>query len=62
MIESVTIICPYCGEQFETVADCSAGNQIYYEDCALCCHPILFRLWVDEHGKLSRLETLREDE
>jgi hypothetical protein len=62
MIESVTITCPYCGGQFETLVDCSAGGQVYYEDCVLCCHPILFRMWVDEYGKLLRLETAREDE
>ncbi|ADJ28698.1 CPXCG motif-containing cysteine-rich protein [Nitrosococcus watsonii] len=62
MTEPVTVLCPYCGASFETMADCSAGNQTYYEDCTLCCHPILFHLKVDENGKLLHLETLRDDE
>lgn len=62
MIEQTVIVCPYCGEQFETQVDCSAKNQTYYEDCAVCCHPILFRIQVDEQGKTSHIETLREDE
>lgn len=62
MIEQATIICSYCGEQFEAQVDCSAGNQTYYEDCAICCQPMLFRIWVDEKGNLSHVETFREDE
>ncbi len=62
MIEQAAIVCPYCGEQFETQVDCSAGNQNYYEDCAICCYPILFRIGVSEQGDLSYIEASREDE
>lgn len=62
MIEQVAIVCPYCGEQFETQVDCSAGDQTYYEDCAICCCPILFRSRVNEQSELLYVEALREDE
>jgi hypothetical protein len=64
MLEQIAILCPYCGEEFTALVDCSIGDQtqIYYEDCVVCCQPILFRARVDEPGKLSCLETFREDE
>lgn len=62
MINPVDIACPYCGGQFETQVDSSAGNQVYYEDCAICCCPILLRIEIDGQGTLSRIEALREDE
>jgi hypothetical protein len=38
--EFVAIQCPYCGEQFETAVDLSAGSFSYVEDCQVCCQPI----------------------
>ena len=37
--------CPYCGEAFETLADCSAGSATYIEDCQICCRPIEPSRW-----------------
>ena len=61
MIETCNIQCPYCGEQFETEVDCSAGSQVYYEDCFVCCRPILFETLVED-GELVSLGIRREDE
>lgn len=61
MIERCTVRCPYCGEQFETVVDCSAGSQSYFEDCYVCCRPILFETVV-EGGALVSVQTRRDDE
>jgi hypothetical protein len=61
MIESIEVRCPYCGEMFETVADCSAGSVEYQEDCQICCNPILFRLHVDFAGNLTAVDVQRED-
>ena len=44
------IDCPYCGERIELFVDCSAGDQEYIEDCAVCCRPITVNAVVDEHG------------
>lgn len=32
--------CPYCWEQISMLLDNSIPNQIYVEDCEVCCNPI----------------------
>ena len=54
--------CPYCGESILSVVDGSAGNQSYYEDCEICCRPILFQTEIDSDGNLLAVTTHREDE
>lgn len=52
--------CPYCGEPLEFALDPSAGDQVYVEDCQVCCRPILVAVAFDaEHG--PRLRLRRED-
>lgn len=41
-LEEDTIMCPYCGEFFTVVIDCSVPDQQYIEDCEVCCRPIEF--------------------
>src|SRR5262245_59621235 len=53
--EFVRVSCPYCGEEFETSADASAGLCSYVEDCQVCCQPIEMELRVDENGRFSEL-------
>ena len=48
MWDSVEIMCPYCGEFQQTDVDISAGSQEYWQDCQVCCCPILFELTVHE--------------
>lgn len=50
--EFVAIQCPYCGEQFGTAVDLSAGSFSYVEDCQVCCQPIELTAEVDESGAL----------
>jgi hypothetical protein len=50
--EFVTVQCPYCGEQFGTAVDLSAGSFTYVEDCQICCQPIDLAAEVDEGGVL----------
>jgi hypothetical protein len=59
--EFVAVVCPYCGEAFETQADSSAGSCTYIEDCQVCCQPIEMELHVDEDGKLRELAARRGD-
>lgn len=61
MIEEINISCPYCGEVFETSADCSAGDQEYIEDCQVCCQPIVITLHVSDMA-LINVDAKREDE
>jgi hypothetical protein len=51
--EFVAIQCPYCGEQFETAVDLSAGSFSYVEDCQVCCQPIDLTGEVDDAGTLA---------
>lgn len=37
MLETDFYDCPYCGERVETTVDLSAGDQVYTEDCQVCC-------------------------
>lgn len=62
LIEDIELICPYCGETMEVDVDCTAGNQVYYEDCQVCCAPVKFIVTVDDSGNLSDLRARRDDE
>ncbi len=62
MLTTRSVLCPYCGERFETTLDCSAGDQNYVEDCQVCCHPIVFAISTDADGGLLNLEVRREDD
>ena len=53
MIEAARVDCPYCGESFETTVDTSAGDQVYVEDCAVCCRPITLVLNVSDDGEFE---------
>ena len=61
-LEEASITCPYCGELIDVLIDCSSGSQQYYEDCSVCCAPILFSLTVDALGELALLDVKRDDE
>lgn len=60
--QEIIINCPYCGEVIDVLIDCSAGSQEYFEDCSVCCAPILFVVSVDETGALLNVESRRDDE
>ena len=60
MIETLSIECPYCGERFTTLVDCSAGDQDYIEDCVVCCRPIECRLTVTPEGPVLTVQ--RDDD
>jgi len=32
--------CPYCGENISMLIDLNDTNQLYTEDCEVCCRPI----------------------
>jgi len=62
MIETRSISCPYCGEEFETTIDCSAGDQAYIEDCYVCCQPIEFSIQASADGKLIHFDVQSNNE
>ena len=56
------VVCPYCGESFVSMVDGSGGDQTYYEDCEICCRPILFHTEIDSDGNLLGVTIQREDD
>lgn len=61
MLDPVPLTCPWCGEYFETLADASAGDADYVEDCPVCCRPIALHLRVGAGGRLQSLAADRDD-
>ena len=42
--------CPYCWETITLELDLSAGDQIYTEDCRVCCQPMKVALHIAANG------------
>jgi len=61
MLETITIGCPYCGEQVSVVCDCSVDEQEYIEDCFVCCRPMVLRVSVDNTGWPSVIAQPEDD-
>lgn len=57
----VFISCPYCGEQYETQVDLTAGSFTYVEDCQVCCQPMELSVEVNEAGELHSVVAHRQD-
>ena len=60
-LHEVPIGCPYCGETIEVVIDGSVEEQMYIEDCQVCCQPIVFIVRMGDDGR-PRVHTRREDD
>jgi len=60
-VEQLTIGCPYCGEVIDVAVEKSTEEQNYYEDCSVCCCPILFIVATDNQNHVS-LVVKRDDE
>ncbi|HMO79210.1 MAG TPA: CPXCG motif-containing cysteine-rich protein [Pyrinomonadaceae bacterium] len=54
-------ICPYCGENISMVIDMTVRRQRYFEDCEVCCKPILIDYTAD-NDKLMYFEAATADE
>ena len=49
MKDSVSLQCPYCGENVELNIDGGGGiQQEYVEDCPVCCRPWQVQAWIDD--------------
>jgi hypothetical protein len=51
LLESISTLCPYCGEFIDLLIDCSITEQQYIEDCSVCCRPITINIEVNVHGQ-----------
>jgi len=51
MDDEASYLCQACGEEIVVPIDLFAGeHQEYVEDCPVCCHPHLLRLWLGLEG------------
>jgi len=53
--QSVMVQCPYCGQSFEVLVDCSVEHQEYIEDCEICCRPVSLVIDVAEDGTVTAI-------
>ncbi len=53
------VTCPYCFSKSETTVDASAGSQVYYEDCQVCCAPMELSIHLNDDGELERIRVRR---
>lgn len=60
-LRDIAVCCPYCGEMIDTTIDESAGPQSYYEDCPVCCAPIMCDITETASGELE-IHVRRDDE
>jgi hypothetical protein len=55
------IQCPWCGEQYGSAVDVSAGDQQLTEDCQVCCRPIELEIRIDRRSGAVRVQARRAD-
>ena len=62
LLESTKASCPYCGELIEFLFESLDADQQYYEDCQVCCQPILIKLTPTLEGGIAQFRCFRADE
>jgi transcription elongation factor Elf1 len=45
--------CPYCWEQISMLIDSSQSQQVYIEDCEICCNPIQLSVTIENQEIIS---------
>jgi hypothetical protein len=50
-----SFLCPYCGEpgSLEIDPGDEPGDQVYVEDCGVCCRPWSVRVHTDAEGEVE---------
>ena len=49
-LQEKEVSCPYCGELINVLIEFLQDEQVYIEDCQVCCRPIQFHIWQDVDG------------
>lgn len=53
--DTVSVQCPFCGQDCEVAIDASVGSQRFTSDCEVCCRP--FEVFVEcEDGEVVAVE------
>ncbi|MES2663220.1 MAG: CPXCG motif-containing cysteine-rich protein [Pseudomonadota bacterium] len=60
LLQDSCIQCPYCWETIEIQLDLSVNDQIYTEDCQVCCNPIEIQV-IAEDGVVIDIRVEREN-
>ena len=47
-LQSCQLVCPWCWQVQELLLDCSQGDLVTTEDCAICCHPMQISLTIEQ--------------
>ena len=48
MNDSLSLVCPHCGETFELSLDVSEGSAEFTVDCEVCCRPMLVTVRIND--------------
>jgi Cysteine-rich CPXCG len=51
-LQSRQVTCPHCWESVDLTFDLSVAGQTYFEDCPVCCQPMLVT-YVVADGELA---------
>lgn len=60
-LEEISLECPNCGETVVIFVDSSVEQQVYVEDCPVCCRPMLLAVIFDELSGISVTASREED-
>ena len=60
-LSSHDVDCPYCGETINIDIDHSIEQQVYVEDCQVCCQPIVVSVAIDDAGQPAILCTVENE-
>ena len=50
--------CPYCWEEISFILDISVSEQVYVEDCEVCCNPIEVKYELSD-GEITKFEAVK---
>jgi hypothetical protein len=60
-MDSVSALCPYCGEEVEVTVDpVGVASERYVEDCPVCCRP--WMVYVTRDGEAVDVQLARDDD
>ena len=48
-LQTTQVQCPYCWETISMLLDTSVRQQVYVEDCEVCCNPIEVEVKFENH-------------
>jgi len=59
MQESLSLVCPHCGESFGLALDVSEGSAEFTVDCEVCCRPMLVTVRIND-GMIESWDVVEE--